>query len=70
MLDNLNEWYRNGVHHWSMWDMGLFKFAIFLIGIGIALAVPALSSIDWYWYILVGLILYLKPLYVFFNGTV
>ncbi|MFA5333385.1 MAG: hypothetical protein WC376_02735 [Candidatus Nanoarchaeia archaeon] len=48
-------------------DLGLTKFAVIFVTLAVAKLWSPILSLDWYWYLMFGIILAIKPLSNFFS---
>ncbi|MFA5303000.1 MAG: hypothetical protein WC393_00495 [Candidatus Nanoarchaeia archaeon] len=48
-------------------DLGLTKFAVIFVTLAVAKLWSPILSLEWYWYLIFGIILAIKPLSIFFK---
>ncbi len=63
LIDKLNKKNRN----MDIFDTGLTKWSVIFFTLFLVKFWPFLLSLDWYWYLVVALILAIRPLYHFFE---
>jgi len=63
------DWMNKQNKKMDIWDMGLTKWTMFFFTLFLVKFFPELLSLDWYVYLVVALILAIRPLYHFFGKT-
>ncbi len=53
------------VKNMDIWDIGLTKLAVFFGALCIVSLVPAILFLDWYVFLIIGIIASIRPLYKF-----
>lgn len=62
------KWVEKGYAKLHWYDMGLVKLSSFLFGLLIAKLWPPILSLDWYWYLILVVVVAYQPTYRFFCG--
>jgi hypothetical protein len=63
----LATWTNKKTKNLDILDFGLTKLAVFFGTLFIVKFLPALLSVEWYWYLIIAIILSVRPMYRFFS---
>jgi hypothetical protein len=58
----LIEWANKKVKRMDVWDIGLTKGSVLFFTLLIVKFWPALTALDWYWYLGLGIITAIRPM--------
>lgn len=55
-------WEKKKVKNLDLWDIGLIKWSVLFFTLMLVHWWPVLASLDWYWYLIIFIILIIRPM--------
>ncbi|MFC1648124.1 hypothetical protein ACFL1B_01565 [Nanoarchaeota archaeon] len=63
----LIDWEKKHFKNLDIWDIALIKWGVLFFTLMLVALWPVLASLDWYWYLIAFVVVYIRPITRFFK---
>ena len=61
------KWVKKGIKKMTPLDMALTKIGLLAFGLMLAVLIPVLTTVQWYWYLIIFVVVIITPAVKFFK---